>query len=75
MLSGNIKLTPSSSVFSGLTLSSGLMQSTGAVEVDRDLNIRGKMELQMRGSVSQTRVPIAIKGTLKVPELRLAGAR
>ena len=74
-LSGNIKLTPSNSVFSGLVLSSGLMQSAGSIEVDRELNIRGRMELQMRGSVNQTRVPIAIKGTLKVPELRLAGAR
>ena len=66
-LTGKIKLMPSSYQFAGLALNSGLMQSTGAVEVDKDLNVKGRMELQMRGTVNQTRVPITIGGPLKAP--------
>ena len=39
------------------------------VEVDKDLNVKGRMELQMRGTVNQTRVPITIGGQLKAPSV------
>lgn len=69
-LSGKIRLTPTSYQFPGLMLNSGLMQSTGMVEVSKDLKVSGKMELQLHGSVNQTRVPISISGPLKTPSVQ-----
>jgi len=74
-LTGKIKLTPTTSMFSSLSLNSGRMQSTGFLEVGKDLNVRGQMELQVRGSVNQTRVPVNIRGTLKAPSLLLGNAK
>jgi hypothetical protein len=69
-LSGRIRLMPTGYQFPGLILNSGLMQSTGTVEVSKDLKLSGKMELQMHGSVNQTRVPISISGSLKTPAVQ-----
>lgn len=66
-LTGKIRLTPKNYRFQGLVLNSGLMRSTGYVEVRENLDLTGRLELQMRGSVNQTRFPIAIGGTLKMP--------
>jgi hypothetical protein len=70
-LAGKIKLTPTISRFSGLVLNSGRMQSTGTFEVGKDLTVNGRMELQMRGTVNQTRVPISISGPLNAPITQL----
>ncbi len=70
-LSGKIKLTPTNYQFSGLVMNSGLMQSTGSIEVDKNLKLSGKMELQMRGTVNQSRVPISISGPLKMPVVQV----
>jgi hypothetical protein len=70
-LSGKIRLRPANYQFSGLVLNSGLMQSTGFVEIGKDLKVNGKMELQMRGTVNQTRVPIFIYGPLKTPSTQV----
>ena len=69
-LSGKIKLSPKALRLTNINLSSGLMQSAGFVQVSKDLDLRGEMELRMRGSVNQTRVPVSIGGTLKAPELQ-----
>lgn len=74
-LTGKIKLTPTTSMFSSLSLDSGRMQSTGFLEVGKDLSLRGQMELQVRGSVNQTRAPVNLTGTLKAPSLQLGTAR
>jgi hypothetical protein len=73
-LSGTVSLTPSSYRFSNLLLTSGLMQSAGQLEVNRDLQIRGAMEVQMSGSVNKLRMPLLISGPLKTPLLQ-AGKR
>jgi hypothetical protein len=70
-LSGSLNFTPTSYQFNGLVLDSGLMQSTGQVEVSKNLAIRGKMVLQMRGTANQTRVPVTISGQLSAPELQV----
>ncbi len=72
-LSGRIRLTPTGYQFPGLFMSSGLMESTGQIDVSRDLIVSGKMELQMKGSANHRRVPISISGPLKTPSV-LAGA-
>ena len=69
-LSGAIKLTPVRYQFSGLVLNSGLMQSTGYLDVGRELTVSGKMELKVRGTANQTRVPISISGSLKSPTVQ-----
>ena len=66
-LSGAIKLTPAGYQFSGLVLNSGLMQSTGFLNVSSELMVSGTMELKMRGSANQTRIPISISGPLTSP--------
>lgn len=70
-LSGSVNFTPTSYQFNGLILDSGLMRSTGQVEVGKNLEIRGKMVLQMRGTANQTRVPVTISGQLDAPELQV----
>ncbi|MFZ4536803.1 AsmA-like C-terminal region-containing protein [Propionivibrio sp.] len=70
-LSGKIKLTPTNYQFPELVLNSGLMQSTGHIEVSKDLKVSGKMELEMHGTVNQTRVPISISGPLKTPVVQV----
>ena len=72
-LSGKMRLTPASYQFSGLILNSGLMQSTGNVEVSKNLLISGKMELQIRGTANQTRVPVSISGPLSSPSVQVLG--
>jgi hypothetical protein len=66
-LTGRMKLEPDRSRFFGLVMSSGLMQSTGQVSISKAGNLNGRLELQMQGSVNQTRVPVSIAGTLASP--------
>ena len=69
-LSARIRINDSGYRLSDISINSGLMQSSGNVEVGKDLQLKGKMVLQMRGSANQMRVPIALGGTLMVPEVR-----
>jgi hypothetical protein len=73
-LSGMFSLTPTDYRFSNLLLTSGLMQSSGQLEVSRDFQIKGAMEVQMSGTVNKLRVPLLINGPLKAPLLQ-AGKR
>lgn len=66
-LSGRMKITPEKSQFSALVMNSGLMQSTGYFDVSKNRKLSGKLELQMKGSVNKTRVPVFIDGTLDSP--------
>ena len=70
-LSGTIKLTPTRYQFSGLVLNSGLMQSTGFLDVSSELMVSGTMELKIRGTANQSRVPISISGPLKSPAVQI----
>ena len=69
-LSGRMKLTPEKNQFSGLVINSGLMQSTGYLDVAKNRRLSGRLELQMKGSVNQTRVPVIIDGTLEAPTIQ-----
>ena len=70
-LSGKIRLTPTSYQFPGLVMNSGLMQSSGYIEVSKALKLSGRMDLQMRGTANQMRVPVIISGPLKAPEVQV----
>lgn len=69
-LSGIFSLTPSDVRLSGLSLTSGLMQSFGQVDVNRELQVSGRVEVQMSGTVNKLRVPLTLSGTLKAPLLQ-----
>ena len=73
-LSGHFRLAPAGYRFTGLILESGLMRSTGNVEINRDLRVDGRVELEMLGTANRMRVPIAIRGPLAAPEVQ-AGKR
>lgn len=69
-VTGRMKLTPEKNQFSGLVINSGLMQSTGYLDVAKNHLLSGRLELQMKGSVNQTRVPVLIEGTLESPTVQ-----
>lgn len=66
-LSGTISLTPHASRFSHLVLNAGLLQASGQIEVDRDLQLRGRMEVTLRGAAGRAVRPILISGPVKAP--------
>lgn len=68
--SGKMRLTSARSRFYGLVMSSGRMHSVGSAEVAANQSLSGRMDLQIRGSVNQMRVPIALDGTLQSPSVR-----
>lgn len=72
-LSGAISVTPGASRFSRLVLNAGLMQSSGQIEVSHDRQLRGRMDVQMRGRADHTAMPIVISGPLKSPLTQTAG--
>ena len=69
-LSGRMKLAPEKNQFSALVMNSGLMQSTGYLDVAKNRKLSGKLELQLKGSVNQTRVPVLIDGTVDSPAVQ-----
>lgn len=69
-LSGRMKLAPEKNQFSALVMNSGLMQSTGYLDVAKSRKLSGKLELQLKGSVNQTRVPVLIDGTVDSPAVQ-----
>jgi hypothetical protein len=73
-LSGRFKLTADSYRFSGLAMNSGLMQSVGQMTLSKDLQLNGSMEVQMRGSANQLRMPVSISGPFRTPLVQ-AGKR
>lgn len=69
-LSGALRLTPTSYRLSRLVLNAGLMQSTGQLELSHDLQLRGRMDVQMRGYADHSAKQVAISGPLKSPQLQ-----
>ena len=65
--SGRMRLTSSRSRFHNLVISSGLMHSAGAMEIAANQSISGRLDLQIRGSANQMRIPIRLGGTLQEP--------
>lgn len=69
-LSGRLKITPEAIRFSDLALASGLLRSGGYLEVARDGKLVGRLDVEMRGTASAIRMPLAASGTLKDPVLQ-----
>ncbi|MDS4014268.1 MAG: AsmA-like C-terminal region-containing protein [Candidatus Accumulibacter sp.] len=69
-LSGAVRLTPGFVHLSRLNLSAGAMQSAGYLDIGRDLDLRGRMDVEMRGRGERTALPVAISGSLNAPLLK-----
>jgi len=69
-LTGTFKVSANGVRFSRLALSAGLMQSTGDVEINRELQIRGRMDVQMRGRADHSAKSVAINGPLRAPQVQ-----
>lgn len=54
---------------SGIDFSSGLVHASGRVSVDKAHVLDGTFDVLLRGSAMQTRMPVALSGSLKAPEL------
>jgi hypothetical protein len=53
---------------SRLNLSAGLMHATGQIEVSRELQLRGRMDVMMtRRRADYTAMPVLISGALASP--------
>ena len=66
-LSGKFRLDAKQHVYSSLLMTSGLLHATGNLQTGSDQTVSGAMELQMRGTANQTRVPISVRGPLQAP--------
>jgi hypothetical protein len=69
-MSGRVRLSQEKNQFYDLEIVSGLMQSTGYVDVAQGGQLTGKLELQMKGSANQSRIPVVISGTLNLPAVQ-----
>ncbi len=70
-MSGRMRLAREKNQFYDLNIASGLMQSTGYVDVAGKGRVTGRLELQMKGSVNQTRMPVLVSGTLDTPAVQV----
>lgn len=52
-----------------IELSSGVVHAAGRVVVGQEQALSGSFNVLLRGSATQTRMPVALTGTLKAPEL------
>jgi hypothetical protein len=72
-MSGGIRLARDNVQFRDLNIVSGLMRTTGQVDVATTGALSGRLELQMMGSVNQTRLPVVVSGSLDAPTVRAVG--
>jgi hypothetical protein len=72
-LSGRMRLAPDRNQFYDMNIASGLMQSTGRVDVASGGRLAGRLELRMKGSANQARMPVMVSGTLASPTVQAAG--
>jgi hypothetical protein len=69
-MSGQMRLTPERVQFYDLDIVLGLMRSTGYIDVANDGRLAGSLELLMKGSVNQIRIPLNVIGTLNSPAVQ-----
>lgn len=70
-LTGRFRLQPGSYRFSGLALTSGLMQANGQLSIGKGLQLSGGMDVQMHGTVNQLRMPVVLGGPLNAPTVQV----
>jgi hypothetical protein len=68
-MSGKMRLRQEKNQFYELNIASGLMQSTGYVDIARNGNLTGRMDLLMRGTLT----PVVVSGTSSAPAVQAIG--
>ena len=72
--SGSLQLAQEGYHLSRLNISSGPMQAVGDLDIDRNRQLRGVMEVSLKGTATLVRGSVQIAGTLRDPRLtRLSG--
>jgi hypothetical protein len=72
-LTGKVNTVPTGLSLTELQMSSGLLQSSGALIVNREKTVSGVVYLQMRGSMARTRTPIRLSGPLDALTAQIGG--
>jgi len=73
-LSAELRLDQGAYGLSNLKLNSGLLKASGSASISRDKAIDGIVDVELKGSANQVRVPVSITGSIKEP-LLLPGRR
>jgi len=68
-LSADLRLDQGVFSVSNLRLHSGLLKAAGTVTIAKDEQIKGTVDVELKGSATQVRVPVSISGSLKEPQL------
>jgi uncharacterized protein involved in outer membrane biogenesis len=74
-MSGQMQLTQEKIRFHDLSIALGLMHSTGYIDVAKDGRLAGSLDLRMRGSVNQVRIPVQVTGTLNSSAVQVQTGR
>jgi hypothetical protein len=74
-MSGRIRLTQEKAQFYDLSISLGLLQSTGHIDVAKDGRLAGNLDMRMKGSVNQIRIPVQVTGTLNASAVQVQSER
>ncbi|GHU33108.1 hypothetical protein AGMMS50256_24420 [Betaproteobacteria bacterium] len=74
-MSGRIRLTQEKAQFYDLSISLGLMQSTGHIDVAKDGRLAGNLDMRIKGSVNQIRIPVQVTGTLNASAVQVQSGR
>jgi len=53
-----------------LRIAAGLLSGSGALDIDAQKNLAGRLQLELRAQATQARATLAISGSLKDPRLR-----
>lgn len=68
-LSADLRLDQGAFAVSNLRLHSGLLKAAGSVAVSKEGQVKGVVDVELKGSVTQLKVPVSISGPLKEPQL------
>ena len=67
---GRIRVGPEVIRLDDIVINAGILRAVGTMEVARDGKLGGRLDVEMRGSASAIRMPVALSGSLKEPLLQ-----
>lgn len=73
-LSGAINVNASGYHFRAIKISSGSLKADGGVDITPTLQLRGALDVDMKGTAGLVSMPVVISGTLNDPIVRVSGS-